>query len=93
MTQDKLEAIVARCTAATPGPWVVSGYANHLVRANDSDAGLICEIKSGRGDFAPVRGQAKANIDFIAHARMDIELLLRENAELLAALGKGRDDT
>ena len=75
MTKLELDAIQARCEAATPGTWGVCGsdvYRTH---------------KSGHLDsvlFLTISGSYKAteNANFVGHARQDIPALLAEVARL-----------
>jgi hypothetical protein len=63
LTQERLDAITARCEAATPGPWkVVEG----------KSFGVQSENKNIANCFRA------ENEQFIAHARQDIPALLAE---------------
>jgi hypothetical protein len=69
-----LEAIAARCEAATPGPWEVLSdqlvdtvWLNAATPEDDKPIALF--------DYRP-GGANRANADFIAHARQDVPVLL-----------------
>lgn len=76
-THDWLEAIEARCAAATPGPWEVDG----LTVFETKTGGMVYDV----GDPSP-RGSnhPKENMEFAAHARTDIPALLAGIRGLLA---------
>ena len=73
MTRPDLDAIRARCDAATPGPWTYdeTGYVDIGVPRSRSIAIGI-----------EVDATAKSDGDFIAHARTDIPALLAYIEEL-----------
>jgi len=91
LTQGQLEAIRQRAENATPGPWILSpekcGPDGQGVYEAES-FGHICEV----GDPYP-RGnnRPQENMEFIAHARTDIPLLLDHIAELEAELARLKD--
>lgn len=80
MNDEQLQAIRARCEAATPGPW-------HEWHIDKAPSGIICDTRENgvaqtfnRIDEAyPNDG---ANASFIAHAREDVPTLLAEVADL-----------
>jgi hypothetical protein len=77
-------AIRARLEAATPGPWeaVVLGSEGYDVRAcRPRTPGRLSRVRVARCGYEEWEVD-KANAEFIAHARTDIELLLEENARL-----------
>lgn len=84
MTDRELDAIAARCEAATPGPWepVVGRF--DVIAPRETNAGLdryhVCDT-SGR-DY----DQMRVNAAFIAHSRQDIPALLAEVRRLRALL-------
>lgn len=85
-----LEEIKARCEAATPGPWkwegqdgvdlsLVAGERNsHVMHARWTSTGFV-----GIDSWCEVIEEADA--EFIAHARQDIEVLLKRLALAEAA--------
>lgn len=76
-----LEAIRARVTAATRGPWHAEyfGKRGYPQRIGTDDATVVAETFDGGGGPA-------ANAEFIAHARQDIPALLAEVQRLRDAL-------
>jgi len=69
-----LEAIAARCEAATPGPWEVLSdqlvdtvWLNAATPEDDKPIALF--------DYRP-GALNRANADFVAHARQDVPVLL-----------------
>ena len=87
MTSDELQAIKARCDAATPGPW------NAVPRATEGyvDGFLGAEIEgppdAQRGQFARME-----DAEFIAHAREDIPALVAEIEQLRAEIERVEED-
>ena len=84
MTRPDLDAIRARCNAATPGPWKPESEQGHGrgVRAVASVA--WCPVACVVGKEAQSIGQrdASRNARFIANARTDIPVLLAYVADL-----------
>jgi hypothetical protein len=88
ITEAELEAIKARCEAATPGPWdnaieiVPEGYA--LRAQGDPGASLLSVDQDGMGIF-----DRKEDATFTAHARTDLPRLIaalrKRDAELKEA--------
>ena len=79
MSELDLDAIRARCDAATRGPWTYdeAGYVDvGLPRSRSIAIGI------------EIDATAKSDGDFIAHARTDIPALLHRIALLLAAAPK-----
>ena len=74
MTRPDLDAIRARCDAATPGPWRLKGLEIH----GDSKPGRCGLLIYDEG------GHDKKDARFIAHARTDIPALLAYIDELEA---------
>lgn len=73
-----LDAIRARCEAATPGPW---GYRNHDKRyLLDDTTDVVGEVNPGKTSAAitvfSVASGALEDAAFLAHARTDIPALL-----------------
>lgn len=86
-TRLDIEAIRARCEAATEGPWVI-------VERDDGDGGpippewLVGMERHPRGYWEKDNTmlEKKADAEFIAHSREDIPALLARVAELEAGL-------
>lgn len=74
MTDEELNAIEARCKAATPGPWL-------------GDSGRDIVVRDG-GDWVSVFDYKAPNAEFIAHARADLPGLLAEVRRLQRLLAK-----
>jgi hypothetical protein len=86
MTRPDLEAIRARCEAATPGPWTPESEQGHGrgVRAIASVAWCPVSCVVGGKSQSIVARDASRNARFIAHARADIPALLAYIEELEA---------
>lgn len=86
MADIDLDAIRARAEAATPGPWVTDWDAGYVVQ---SALSLVADVHG-----EPVRADDPLDYDdtgqpdaeFIAHARVDIPMLLDEIERLRALL-------
>ena len=81
MTRPDMDAIRARCDAATPGPWTYDeiGYVDvGLPRSRSIAVGI------------EIDATAKSDGDFIAHARTDIPALLTYIEELERAVENER---
>ncbi len=78
LTEADLERILARCEAATPGPWRA-----HL-EGRDHEAGSDF-IMTAAEDLELI-GATVADYDFIAHARQDIPRLIAEIRRLRSVL-------
>ncbi len=82
MTTQELEAIKARCEAATPGPWEFyegGTYVMRLVEETNHLVTCVCDVlldPEVRGKRP--RGTSSANGAFIAHARTDVPALVAE---------------
>lgn len=72
MSEQELQAIIDRLEAASAGPWVATGTS---VTADG--------IRISQSEFRSLE-QRQANAEFIAHAREDIQLLLKEVKDLKA---------
>ena len=97
-TEKRIAAIQERCDKATPGPWEqanksVRVVGSQLVNSWGNEApsgwqGGICNCLGAQkyqgGKNHPLNQQAKANAEFIAHARVDVPYLLADNARLTA---------
>ena len=100
MKQDELDAIRARCEAATPGPWNY-GEAVEWRRGagpfEDRGAEIISfsDVEVVVGGLQDEQGGAvgvlrNADAAFIAHARADVPALLNEVARLNAIIAHAR---
>lgn len=74
LSKAHLDEIIKRCQAATPGPWI------DFLESRDKFSG---DSFIGRGENRSeedlyLTGATNADIEFIAHARQDIPLLLKE---------------
>lgn len=63
-----LDAIKARCKAATPPPWT------NLLYDSDDDLWEVAPVAYGQ-DYGVF---GKADADFVAHARKDVPMLVAE---------------
>lgn len=81
--KDELEQIKKRCSNASSGPWKA------WIEGRDGTSGttfvMIGEGAQRRDDIE-LPGVPDADVDFIAHARQDIPLLLREIERLKSEL-------
>ena len=66
MNVERLNEIKARLAAATPGPWWRDDQFRHIVGG------------AGDRDFFVASTSREEDAEFIAHARQDIEDLLKE---------------
>lgn len=66
------EEVRKRYTMATSGPWV------SIIEGRDQPLGGESFIQRGDEDDLYLLGAKEADLDFIAHARQDIPLLLDE---------------
>jgi hypothetical protein len=74
-----LPAIKARMEKATPGDWTVTQFTNYRGYAIYAPGrGCIAERWYDFDQVQPYGDEIKANADFIAHARTDIQLLVQE---------------
>jgi hypothetical protein len=71
MSRDDLLRILARCNAATPGPW------RSFIEGRDHSSGSDF-IQTGGADDIELTGATQADQDFIAAARQDLALLVEE---------------
>ena len=82
MTKEELEAIKARCEATSMPLWI------SIIEGRDQESGssfIMTGIEKGeniwgenRGEDIYLTGATNADLDFIAHARQDIPLLVAE---------------
>jgi hypothetical protein len=70
LTLEQLREIEARSAAATPGPW------RSLIEGRDCDSGSSF-IQTSADDIYLI-GATQADQDFIAAARQDVPVLVRE---------------
>ncbi len=82
LSKEYLEEVRRRCEAATPGPWI------SYVEGRDHTSGdsVIVRGPEGSEEDLYVIGGTAADQDFIAHARQDIPLLLKEIERLQSLL-------
>lgn len=71
----RLEAIKRRLAATTPGPWQSS--IGSIGIPDPDGEGFWVELRPQTESGPAYHRDAEANADFIAHARADIEALLR----------------
>lgn len=92
MTEQQLEAIRARCEAATPGEWryaVIHGH--HLIVAPPDGPASISEL--GYFSLFEATGISNAaDLGFVAHAREDVPALLAYIEELEADIRMHKED-
>jgi hypothetical protein len=70
ITRNELEAMRARCMAATPAPWQA------FVEDRDHTSGS--SFIRARGEDIELSGATEKDYDFIAHARQDLPRLIEE---------------
>lgn len=103
--EQELQAILARCEAATEGPWERAEKSVRVIgsqvdmwygkAAPNGFGGGICNCLGGgypskRGDAVNV--QARANAEFIAHARSDLPATVIELQQLRRWIREGVED-
>ena len=79
LSDETLNEIRRRCDSSTGGPWKA------FVEGRDHASGssfIMTGTAELRGPDIELSGATDADLDFIAHARQDIPLLLEENARL-----------
>lgn len=100
MDKQRLDAIRARCERATPVEWECANKSVRVVGTQQQHSfgktaptgyeGGICNCLGGSsyraGKNDPINVQARANADFIAHARTDVPDMLAEIERLTTAL-------
>jgi hypothetical protein len=82
MTKEELDAIKTRYEATSVAPWVA------FIEGRDCESGssfIMTGIPKGeniwgenRGEDLEISGASNADLDFIAHARQDIPVLVAE---------------
>ena len=85
LSKEYLEEVRRRCESATLGPWI------SFLEGRDHTSGdnvIVCGHDGSEEDLY-VGGGTAADQDFIAHARQDIPLLLKE-IDRLQSLLKGK---
>jgi hypothetical protein len=75
LTKSQLNEIKERVEKATPGKWV--SYIEGRDHTSGSDF-IMTGVGGKRGPDIELIGATKADQDFIAHARQDIEILIAE---------------
>ena len=98
MSDSHLDDILLRCSAATPGPWIYGGPVNRRSAELPADvyypghplAEEFYEIGIAGQRTPPgvVVANDRADAEFVAHARMDVPLLVEEVMRLREALGE-----
>ena len=84
ITEEELKKIEQRLTLAQPGPW--KAYIEG--RDHESGSDFIMTGEGGtRGDDIEIIGATVADFDFIANAREDIAILVKEIRVLKEKLG------
>ena len=86
LSDAELEAIAARCAAATPGPWRSFVEGRDHLGGND-----FIQTVDGDGPDIELTGTTLADQDFIAEARQDIPRLLAEVRRLRGPAGSDPD--
>lgn len=89
-----LDAIEARCNAATPGPWEISYGCEEESRYRWRAVGPPHEVVENDAGYDDGSAESASEDDakFIAHARTDVPLLIAEVRRLRAALRRIGDD-
>lgn len=85
--EDEFEQIKKRCTDASPGPWKA------WIEGRDGTSGttfIMVGEGDRRGEDIELPGVPDADINFIAHARQDIPLLVEEIERLRKELKSKR---
>jgi hypothetical protein len=85
LTEEELNAIKARCDAASAGPWI------SMVEGRDHTSGssfIMTGPPAQRGGDIELSGATIADQDFIAHARQDVPRLVQEIRRLRRVLGQ-----
>lgn len=89
MSNDNINAIKARLDAASTGPWIhergdysgknwlVGSVAIYTGQTDDNAAHWVSNITTDHVHGSELRGTAEGDAEFIAHARGDVEYLLR----------------
>lgn len=86
MTDEQLQAIAARCEAATSGTWETNRRTYDVeINAGKRRYPIALAYSTGPSDISSV-----LNAAFIAHAREDVPALLAEVADLRRQLDKCR---
>ena len=73
---EELEKILARCNAATSGPW--KSYLEGRDHESGSDFIMTGNKNGVRGNDIELTGATKEDQEFIAHAKQDIPNLVAE---------------
>lgn len=88
LSDEELDAMAARCAAASPGPWTsfVEGRdqcgGDDFIRVSDADNEP--DMYVSRAEAGSVRPASTADLDFIAAARQDVAALIAEVRRLRA---------
>lgn len=82
LSDEDLDAIEARCAAASPGPWTSfvedrdHSAGDDFIRISDSDDEP--DMYVSRAEAGSIRPASPSDLDFIAAARQDIPALVAE---------------
>jgi len=82
ISEDDLDVIMARCEAATGGPW------KSYIEGRDHQSGSSFIMTSG--DDIELSGATDADQDFMAHARQDVPQLVEEVRRLRRRLKESK---
>jgi hypothetical protein len=89
LSDEDLDAIEARCAAASPGPWTsyVEGRdhwsGDDFIRVSEADDEP--DMYVSRAEAGAIRPASASDLDFIAAARQDVPSLVAEIRRLRAA--------
>lgn len=83
MTNEELDAIRERASRASTGPWTIEAGeytgANWLIASmGGSIDGLFYTVTTDNVHASELKGDARTDAEFVAHARTDIPALLAE---------------
>lgn len=94
LTDEELDAIEARCVAASPGPWksFVEGRdhfgGDDFIRVgDDTQDESDMYVSRAEAEAGAIRPASAPDLDFIACARQDVPTLVAEIRRLRAANG------
>ncbi|MET3981614.1 hypothetical protein ABIB62_004230 [Mucilaginibacter sp. UYP25] len=79
MSKEELDQVEQRCLRAQKGPWKA------YIEGRDHESGsdfIMTGEGEGRGEDIELLGATNSDYDFIANAKQDIPILIREIREL-----------